>query len=313
MPPIHEGQTFPNLHIFKDALREWAIERNWTPHILDSDSHRVRAGCRSAPDCPFRIRANYSAKRENAKVTTVDDVHNCEPLRVGDTLLHQPIRRAETGKLRFLLDAVPNLMNVTVDTSRHEIIKVVEQKYGQKIPVRQAQKVKAGLVDRVRGPCRQCHQSGHTRRTCPQLQDPPRGLMGGTTGSQDGNDTFGDGGIDTDFDQTQAPPSHLRPRPLILAEETNRAQDGETIDPNLRNGTPHLQNGGILPPPRIVEQHTRAPSQSIPARISTTQVITPVETRLQATRMMEEAGRLMKEAARLTDEAVRLNASVAHL
>ena len=148
MPPIVQGQIFPTLADFKNALRDWAIERNWTPHILDSDSHRVRAGCRSSADCPFRIRANYSVRRGDAKVTTCDDNHSCEPFRTpADGKAHQDIKRAETGKLKFLLEAVPKLMSVTLDTNIVEIIDAIERKYGQKIPTRQAQKVKANLTE----------------------------------------------------------------------------------------------------------------------------------------------------------------------
>ena len=168
MFPIEPGHIFPSLADFKEALRQWAIERNFTPHILDSDSHRVRAGCRSSPDCPFRIRANYNAKRGDARVTIVDDVHTCG--LTGQGPAHQNIKRAETGKMKFLMEAVPRLMTVTAETTIPNIIEVVERHYGQQIPKRQAQKVKGALVQRVKGPCRHCHRVGHTRRYCPQLR-----------------------------------------------------------------------------------------------------------------------------------------------
>ena len=46
MPAIVQGQDFASLQDFKTALHEWAIEKGFTPAILDSDYHRVRAGCR---------------------------------------------------------------------------------------------------------------------------------------------------------------------------------------------------------------------------------------------------------------------------
>ena len=211
MPPIVQGQVFPTLLDFKNALRDWAIERNWTPHILDSDSHRVRAGCRSSPDCPFRVRANYSVKRGDAKVTTCDDNHTCEPFRTEPDLgkPHQDIKRAETGKLKFLLEAVPKLMLVTLDTNIQEIIDTVARAYGQKIPLRQAQKVKSALTDRVKGPCRHCHQLGHTRRHCPQLRESTPAPISFTHNSitqhNNGNENhdeaaYADGGLDYEPD-----------------------------------------------------------------------------------------------------------------
>ena len=265
MPAIEADQSFVNLAAFKDALREWAIERNWTPHILDSDSHRVRAGCRSSPNCPFRIRANYSAKRGDARVTTVDDIHNCEPFtREGPS--HQNIKRAETGKLKFLVEAVPKLMNVTVETSIHDIITTVERKYGQKIPTRQAQKVKGHLVTRVKGPCRHCHRMGHTRRHCPQLRNSAPGPINFSNNdgidfsrNSHGDGDYADGGLADTFDEGDTvdydnePPrqanmfhQHSRPHPSSPLNHVN--ENG--IDPSL--GVAVDRSYGTTPvPPRL--------------------------------------------------------------
>ena len=166
MPPIVVDQTFPSLADFKAALRQWAIERNFTPHILDSDSHRVRAGCRSSPDCPFRIRCNWNEKRRIARVTTCENVHSCVSTAT-DTVAHQDIKRAETGRLKFLVEAVPQLLDVSTTTTTTSIIQAIESRYGQRIPLRQAQKVKRELAGRIHGPCRYCRTEGHSRRNCP--------------------------------------------------------------------------------------------------------------------------------------------------
>ena len=168
MPAIEQGQRFPTLIEFKKALREWAIERNFTPSILDSDSHRVRAGCRSSPDCPFRIRANFNEKWGYAKVTTCDDVHNC--VSTSQELVSQTIRRPEASKLKFLVEAVPKLLTIDKETTTATIIDAVEKKYGQKIALRQAQKVKQLLVPKTTKPCRYCGLTGHSRHRCPQRQ-----------------------------------------------------------------------------------------------------------------------------------------------
>ncbi|KAL8671010.1 MAG: hypothetical protein Q9168_004481, partial [Polycauliona sp. 1 TL-2023] len=172
MPPITTDQTFPSLLAFKAALRDWAIERNFTPHILDSDSHRVRAGCRTSPSCPFRIRCNWNEKRGNARVTTCEDVHTClSSTTQALAHQHQDIKRAETGRLKFLLDVVPQLLDVSVTTTTSAIIDAVEQRYGQKIPLRQAQKVKREIAGRIHGPCRYCNRGGHSRRNCPMRKE----------------------------------------------------------------------------------------------------------------------------------------------
>lgn len=338
MPPIVQDQIFPTLLHFKNALRDWAIERNWTPHILDSDSHRVRAGCRSSPDCPFRIRANYNVKRGDAKVTTCDDNHTCDPFRAHSDLgrPHQDIKRAETGKLKFLLDAVPKLMLVTLDTNIQEIIDAVAQRYGQKIPLRQAQKVKSALTDRVKGPCRHCHQLGHTRRSCPQLQDSPPGPMPLTQNSithhSNGNDdhddgAYADGGLDYEpadrghsdlMDYGNDNPSNSNPSAFSLGHPqqmpTNMfapsRQNGLSLDPNLASRIERLNSGEAPVPvqPAIAPQQT--PSQ-LPATQNAQAAITTKEARLEAAKLMQQAARLLQEAARLNSEAARLFASAA--
>ena len=342
MPPIVQGQVFSSLLEFKNALRDWAIERNWTPHILDSDSHRVRAGCRSSPDCPFRIRANYSVKRGDAKVTTCDDNHTCEPFRNSEKA-HQDIKRAETGKLKFLLDAVPKLMNVTLDTNVVEIIETVERKYGQKIPTRQAQKVKASLTERVKGPCRHCHQIGHTRKYCSQLRtsapgpmnymnngNAAEGLSNYANGHHD-DGTYADGGLDFDSGDERASdpidysnghhpngqnPAFIpgQPQPVPSITSSQPQQIGVAIDPDLAN---RLQRPNYGEPPVTIQpvaaRNTASTSQPNRAQSgkSTQSARTPQESRLEAARLMQQAARLMQEAARLNSEAARLTASVA--
>ncbi|KAK4694133.1 hypothetical protein P7C71_g3399, partial [Lecanoromycetidae sp. Uapishka_2] len=342
MPPIVQGQIFPTLADFKIALRDWAIERNWTPHILDSDSHRVRAGCRSAPDCPFRIRANYSAKRNDAKVTTCDDNHTCEPFRASaDGRAHQDIKRAETGKLKFLLEAVPRLMTVTLDTNILEIIDAVERKYGQKIPTRQAQKVKSNLTDRVKGPCRQCHQLGHTRRRCPQLRDAAPGPLtfnalqhelSNFAGQDNEDGAYADGGLELDsgndtapgpenFTNGQQPHGHQpndqlqRAPPSGGFSQPYQLVNGIPVDPNLASRIQRLNSGDgpVVMQPAITHersQHERQPQNQGPVQNSAT-IRSPQETRIEAARLMQRAADLMQEAARLNSEAARLTLSVA--
>lgn len=342
MPPIVQGQIFPTLLHFKNALRDWAIERNWTPHILDSDSHRVRAGCRSSPDCPFRIRANYSVKRGDAKVTTCDDNHTCEPFRAHPNLRkpHQDIKRAETGKLKFLLDAVPKLILVTLDTNIQEIIDAVAQTYGQKIPLRQAQKVKSALTDRVKGPCRHCHQLGHTRRHCPQLQNSAPGPMSFThnsithnsNGNEDHDDgAYADGGLD--YEPAEAAHSGLmnygndnpsnnntsgyslgHPPQLPTNLFAPSRQTDLSLDPTLASRIDRLNSGEAPVPvqPAVAPQQTpqQTPNQ-LPATQNTQAAKNTKEAKLEAAKLMQQAARLLQEAARLNSEAARLFASAA--
>lgn len=349
MPAIVADQRFESLQHFKDALRDWAIEDNFTPHILDSDRQRVRAGCRSAPNCPFRIRVNYNAKLGCARVTNVDKKHTCAA-GTGQ-LVPQNIKRAETAKVSFLIKAVPQLLEVTKETHVNRICEAVEQKYGQKIAPRQAQKVKRVLLAR---PCRECHQFGHSRRSCPQRS--------GQAGANEAN------GENANADNDSSDGGQLRTRPRCtlcfvsghnrqncpnIASIEQRAQQREQAIQNQLNAAayaPTLPPGSVTEgtytlehqmddgssPAVTVNQNGQAPSQPLaaPARpfppnrsidggSGTANTPQPGQTpqvpngvphqnpKMEAARLMQQASKLMQEAARLNFEAAKLTASAA--
>ncbi|KAI4209234.1 MAG: hypothetical protein LQ351_007813 [Letrouitia transgressa] len=347
MPAIVEDQTFPTLQDFKNALREWAIERNFTPHILDSDSHRVRAGCRSSPNCPFRIRANYNEKRGNAKVTTCDDVHNC--VSNSHIAAHQNIKRAETGRLKFLVEAVPKLITVGVATTTAEIIEAVERKYGQKIPVRQAQKVKRALAGRIHGPCRYCHLDGHSKRNCPtRKRDQATGIMNRPEDVHAEMFDFGQDGIASDSDRDHEPPSdrrctlcfqpgHNRGNCPCRQDPPNSTTPSQSHQPNaitrpsqpqVSSATPNHSDSFLDP---ILVSSSSSPMHGLPTLPSqprsTTPNInvsplpptqaqralqTPSDARKEAARLMSQAAMLMNEAAKLNAEAARITSALAN-
>lgn len=348
MPTIDEGQIFTSLLEFKKALRDWAIEKNFTPHILDSDSHRVRAGCRSSPDCPFRIRANYSEKRGNARVTTCDDVHNC--VSTSEQLVSQTIKRPEAGKLKFLVEAVPKIIDMEEPITTTIIIEAVKRKYGQNLPLRQAQKVKRALGCKPHGPCRECRRMGHSKKTCPQLYPGgvnPNPTPRGEPLNLDAN--LHDGGMQVDSNNgVQADsnsenrlrtehrctrcfqPGHTRNHcPLEALSATSvdgggvphegrglptnhlvgQAPDEVSIDPNLRSSTQRAGRGTVQSQASSnVAQATDTHSNS--NQTSMLHHEQPTRTN-QDTRL--EAARLMQQAARLMQEAARLNAEAAKL
>lgn len=335
MAAIEEGQTFPTLLEFKQALRDWAIAKNFTPHILDSDSHRVRAGCRSSPDCLFRIRANYSEKRGNARVTTCVDVHNC--VATSDQLVPQTIKRSEVGKLKFLLEVIPKIIDMDEPVTTTVIIDAVKRKYGQDLPLRQAQRVKRALGCKPHGPCRNCRRMGHSKKTCPQLPFPGTldddSLQSGRYGDQEGGGTpvnvGGDDRCRTEDQCTQcfqhghmqsdctseatALPSNDEP---VFNQErqnphaTDQVQNGVSIDPNLSMGIRRICPG-LTQTDRILHSSGQLPGE-IDNSQQDPQTKTAQETRLEAARLMQQAATLMQQAARLNAEAARLTASVAN-
>ena len=350
MPAIVPGQRFSSLIDFKKALHEWAVEENFTPAILDSDTHRVRAGCRSSPDCPFRIRANFHEKLGFAKVTTVDHVHNCA---TAGQVASQDIKRAETCKLKFLLEVVPKLLTVDRETSTKTIMEVVERRYGQKIALRQAQKVKAHLAPPSKEPCGLCGKAYHRSGRCPQLRsstsdsndnsqhvDHDDGNAGvGVQYEFNGEDTQqqlegeGDGHHASMHDNITIPdrtgqglPGFHQLSSHILNATGRHTQHVNALNPILENGNHNTYTNGQqesvqtqqpvrVPAPAPSIGSTSRPvfaGQSLPTGTGQQPSKTPQEARMEAAKLMQQAARLMQEAAKLNAEAARLTASVAN-
>jgi len=88
--------------------------------------------------------------------------------------------------MKFLVQAVPNLMQITSETSTKDIIDAVARAYGPDIMLRQAQKVKAYLLRKQKQTkCRRCAQEGHNRRNCPQRQSQQRTRSGPSSETMD--------------------------------------------------------------------------------------------------------------------------------
>ncbi|KAL8667572.1 MAG: hypothetical protein Q9202_000427 [Teloschistes flavicans] len=336
MPPITEEQTFHSLIDFKTALREWAIERNFTPHILDSDSHRVRAGCRSSPNCPFRIRCNWNEKRRLARVTTCEDVHTC--ISSSDSVAHQNIKRAETGRLKFLVDTVPKLIEVTTATTTSEIIDAVERRYGQRIPLRQSQKVKRALAGRIHGPCRYCRTEGHSKRNCPLRKErEAAGIMTTPTPAELGVESYNypvNPNIDPSITD-DSPTMHDDRRCSLCFQpghhrnhcpaETMEPADDPNAQQDYRNGLSSQQPEYSIPYDPVNHDEVYGTSTLVtPNRGSSmgqallaqggnerSQIPrTPKEIQAEAARLMQQAAELMSEASRMNAEAARLTASI---
>ncbi|KAI4130738.1 MAG: hypothetical protein LQ338_001574 [Usnochroma carphineum] len=343
MPPIAVDTTFPSLLAFKAALRQWAIERNFTPHILDSDSHRVRAGCRSSPNCPFRIRCNWNEKRRIARVTTCEDVHDCISSTT-DSHVHQDIKRAETGRLKFLVEAVPQLLDVSVTTSTTAIIDAVQRRYGQRIPLRQAQKVKRELAGRIHGPCRYCRVVGHSRRNCPVRRErEAAGIMAPPTPEElgpqhlfrysnhemtphnaNGYHRSSEGRrctlcLQPGHTQGNCPTRETTPNGRRLDSHQGYEEDRPSQPPAYSiPHEPSSHDDDYNNPELSIPNHsaqadgplTPQPRVDPALEQSEPSQPTPKEIQAEAARLMQEAARLMNEAAMMNAEAARLTASI---
>jgi hypothetical protein len=189
-------------------------------------------------------------------------------------------------RLKFLLAAVPQLIEVTPETATKSIIDVVQEHYGQKIALRQAQKVKAILSPKNAGPCQSCGAVHHGQRCA------------GARTTRPAN------GASESIVQREESPGRLDRLPnehqlLETDDDTVLMTDPVDPEPLDSEGLDEMQ----LP------QMGSSPISSPPANARGR---TAKEVRNEAARLMQRAAELMQEAARLNAEAARLTASVAN-
>lgn len=246
--------------------------------------------------------------------------------------------------MKFLINAVPKLMEVTSETSTKDIIEVVSRAYGQEIMLRQAQKVKAYLLrKRKHNKCRRCGQDGHNRRNCQQQQSQQQAGSGPSAENIDATmQSDSEGEELSSSDSYDEPPrtqeQHCRlchqaghnrrncrqkgsqsqtvpaPPPSTTNRPYNRAVQESlqpvavttmTEDPQYNfSDPPDMSDHNIFHSSGVPEIPSDSSSRAAPV------VHTNVFAAQQAARLMREAARLTQEAARLNHEAATLMASV---
>ncbi|KAK2762666.1 hypothetical protein FQN54_000840 [Arachnomyces sp. PD_36] len=142
---LHEGQRFASLEEFKTSLRALSVRQHWDLRMVRSNKKNVSVGCRSAPDCPFRVicRSNKNATH----ITNLNDAHTC---RRGPADSATQSARSEVSHVRFLLEEVPKLFDMREKIMGQQIVDAVKRYHGYDISIRQAQRVLTKLQPRYR-------------------------------------------------------------------------------------------------------------------------------------------------------------------
>ncbi|KAL8740353.1 MAG: hypothetical protein Q9184_008503, partial [Pyrenodesmia sp. 2 TL-2023] len=248
-----------------------------------------------------------------------------------------------TGRLKFLIETVPHLLDVNVTTTTTAIIDAVQRRYGQKIPLRQAQKVKRELAGRVHGPCRYCRMEGHSRRNCPLRKErETAGIMAPPEPEDTGPQPFQYATHNLppgEVEEYHRPPDERRCT-LCLHPGHNRGNCPtrettpiglHTIDrPSYPDERPLQPSAYSIPHDSVGHDdeyvNPEVPTSNHPAQTnmpitpqsrvdpaleqSHPAQRTPKEVQAEAARLMQEAARLMNEAALMNAEAARLTASI---
>ncbi|XP_037482216.1 uncharacterized protein LOC119360839 [Triticum dicoccoides] len=78
-PPMTVGSTYPNMEVFKLALSQHAVKRDFEYNTEKSTQRRLRAYCkrRDEDDCPWRIHASTTADRRTVMVKKKPFEHDC--------------------------------------------------------------------------------------------------------------------------------------------------------------------------------------------------------------------------------------------
>ena len=284
--------------------------------LLDEVTHAYHVYLHSSsPHCPFRIRCNFNEKAGGATITTLHNVHDC-----ATNSPYQPspnVSRAETSKLKFLLEAVPPLLAVDQSTPTKLILDAVKQKYGTEIALRQAQKVKAALCSRLQEPSELTEQYSRNDRYSngddephnPSTTDPP--IMNDNSDMQvdfDDGDTVQIGQNRLTGDEDLSSPSGHD-----LSSNASVAMPPTSLQ--TRNGQNSVLHSFQQPPviPSALQTYlgaTMATKSAVAARSLNDK--TPREIRAEAAVLFQRASEKFQEATYLHAEATRLFASVAN-
>lgn len=137
------GQRFSSLEEFKSAIRSISVRQHWDLRVVRSNKKSVVLGCRSSPNCYFRVvcRANKHA----TYITSLQDTHSCR--RNLATAGSTPAR-SEASHVRFLLNEIPKLFDMKSKIKGQDVVDAVKRYHGYDISMRQAQRALTKLQPR---------------------------------------------------------------------------------------------------------------------------------------------------------------------
>lgn len=258
---LHAGQRFSSLEDFKNFIRSISVRQHWDLRVVRSNKKSVVLGCRSSPNCFFRVvcRANKNA----TYITSLQDAHSC---RRNAASSGTPAR-SEASHVRFLLNEIPKLFDMKNKIKGQDVVEAVKRYHGYDISMRQAQRALTKLQPRQpKAPQEQPRDGGGD---VPQSQAAPPAPGQPENGAEFTNLTedrwpqnelphtlVQGGGMDqngTSPDSTAAPQSHSQPVSIISHQ--SQAPPSES-----RSVPHHPSQMNTLPPPP--QQFAQPPTQN---------------------------------------------------
>lgn len=143
---LHVGQQFASLEDFKKIVRGISVRQHWELRVARSNKKSVVIGCRSSPNCYFRVVCR--ANKNETYITSLQDSHSCR--RNEDDASVPTPARSEASHVRFLLTEIPKLFDMRNKIKGQEVVDAVKRYHGYDISMRQAQRALRKLQPRPR-------------------------------------------------------------------------------------------------------------------------------------------------------------------
>lgn len=240
------GQRFSSLEEFKSAIRSISVRQHWDLRVVRSNKKSVVLGCRSSPNCYFRVvcRANKNA----TYITSLQDTHSC---RQNVAMTGPTPARSEASHVRFLLNEIPKIFDMKSRIKGQDVVDAVKRKHGYDISMRQAQRALTKLQPRQSRGGSHAHIADHGNDASEeQPQIPSSSVRVGTETS-----------FDPLADDRGWPENSL---PSTLMEDDRIDQDDSPTETNAATMVRAQQNNSSL----TISHHTQqGPSE--PRSIST--------------------------------------------
>jgi hypothetical protein len=269
---LHVGQRFSSLEDFKTFIRSISVRQHWDLRVVRSNKKSVVLGCRSSPNCFFRVvcRANKHA----TYITSLQDTHSC---RRNAASSGATPARSEASHVRFLLNEIPKLFDMKSKIKGQDVVEAVKRYHGYDISMRQAQRALTKLQPRQsrahpdNSPEDEDEDDAPQSQSAPPAPIPPGNETAFTDLTEDRwphdglSPTLMEGG---DMDQDDSPPDSTAPRqshtqPVSNISHHNQASPSESM--SVSHHAPQINALSPTPQPFVQPPQNQLPaSQSNP-------------------------------------------------
>ena len=148
------GQIFSTKEVFRNAVKEYALQEKKDLKLTKNDNKRVVAQC--VEDCPFYLRVSKTETRPYFMLVTFVDEHNC----------HRTASNRQ-AKTRFLARKFMPILRCSAEIKVNTLIEVARLRWGILITRHKAYRAKVKSLEMIQGAC--TDQYSHLRNYAQEL------------------------------------------------------------------------------------------------------------------------------------------------